>query len=310
MRDLNDLFYFVQVVEHEGFAAAGRALGVPKSTLSRRVAQLERRLDTRLLQRSTRQLSVTELGQAYYRHCVAMLVEADAAEELIERNRSEPCGRVRLSCSPSVLHYLITPLLTQFMTRFPRVNVEVMATSRRVDVVQEGLDMAIRIRFPPLEDSDLVMKVLAQSPQRLLASPALIERHGLPDSFAALSQMPSLDFSYPERQHAWQLEGPDGELRQVPHQPRLITDSAETLHRAALDGLGVARLAMLVASQDLADARLIDVMPGWAPRGGVLHAVFPSRRGLLPSVRALLDFLDQQIQPEDYRSLSQQPFQS
>ncbi|WP_136254957.1 LysR substrate-binding domain-containing protein [Onishia niordana] len=299
MRDLNDLYYFVQVVDHGGFAPAGRALGIPKSKLSRRIVQLEECLATRLLNRSTRHVSMTEIGRAYYRHCVAMLVEAEAAEELIEHNRAEPRGTVRLSCSPSVLHYLITPLLARFMTRYPEVNVQVEATSRRVDVVREGLDMAIRIRFPPLEDSELTMKVLSHSPQRLMAAPALFGDHPMPKTPADLAEWPSLDFEQYDKQHFWDLAGPEEMSAQIHHQPRLVTDSAETLHEAALSGLGIVKLGLLVGGRDLQAGRLIDVIPGWAPRGGILHAVFPSRRGLLPSVRALLDFLSEHIDEED-----------
>ncbi|SFT88476.1 LysR substrate-binding domain-containing protein [Halomonas saccharevitans] len=304
MRDLNDLYYFVQVVDHGGFAPAGRALGIPKSTLSRRIGQLEQELATRLLNRSTRHVSVTELGQAYYRHCVAMLVEAEAAEELIEHHRAEPRGLVKLSCSPSVLHYLITPLLVRFMARCPEVEVQVEATSRRVDVVKEGFDMAIRVRFPPLEDSELAMKVLSSSPQRLMAAPGLFEHRPLPRGPADLIELPSLDFEQHDKQHVWDLAGPDGATAQIHHRPRLVTDSAETLHEAALGGLGVVKLALLVGGRDLQAGRLIDVLPGWQPRGGILHVVFPSRRGLLPSVRALLDFLGEEIEKVDVETLT------
>ncbi|APX93870.1 LysR family transcriptional regulator [Halomonas sp. 1513] len=300
MQDLNDLYYFVQVVDHGGFAPAGRALGIPKSKLSRRITQLEERLATRLIQRSTRHFSVTELGQAYYRHCLAMLVEAEAAEELIQRHHAEPQGTVRLSCSPSVLHYLITPLLVRFMAQCPKVEVQVEATSRRVDVVKEGFDLAIRVRFPPLEDSDLTMKVLASSPQRLMAAPGLFAERSRPRSPADLGGLPSLDFEQYDHRHCWDLIGPGGARAQVPHRPRLVTDSAETLHAAALEGLGVVKLGLLVGAQDIRAGRLVDVLPGWEPRGGILHAVFPSRRGLLPAVRALLDFLDAQIAEEDF----------
>ncbi|MCG6658946.1 LysR family transcriptional regulator [Halomonas campisalis] len=306
MQDLNDFYYFVQVVDHGGFAPAGRALGIPKSKLSRRIAQLEERLGTRLIHRSTRHLSVTELGQAFYRHCVAMLVEAQAAEELIQHNLGQPRGTVRLSCPPSLLHYLITPLLVRFMVQCPDVEVQVEATSRRVDVVKEGLDMAIRVRFPPLEDSDLAMKVLSRSPQRLVASPSLFEKRAWPRAPGDLVELPSLDFDQVDRQHLWVLDGPDGVTAQIRHQPRLVTDHAETLHQAALAGLGVVKLALLVAGRDLQAGRLVDVLPGWEPRGGILHAVFPSRRGVLPAVRALLDFLADNINEVDFSSQTAQ----
>ncbi|WP_081945880.1 LysR substrate-binding domain-containing protein [Halomonas salina] len=303
MQDLNDLYYFVQVVDHGGFAPAGRALGIPKSKLSRRIGQLEERLATRLVNRSTRHLSVTELGQAYYRHCVAMLVEAEAADELIQRHHAEPQGDVRLSCSPSVLHYLITPLLVRFMALCPKVNVHVEATSRRVDVIKEGFDLAIRIRFPPLEDSDLTMKVLSSSPQRLMAAPSLFDNRPRPRTPADLVEFPSLDFEQYDHRHCWSLVGPEGASAQISHHPRLVTDSAETLHEAALKGLGIAKLGLLVGERDMQAGRLIDVLPGWAPESGILHAVFPSRRGLLPAVRALLNFLDENIADEDFSTI-------
>lgn len=307
MQDLNALYYFVQVVDHGGFASAGRALGIPKSKLSRHIARLEQRLEARLINRSTRQLSVTELGLGYYRHCVAMLVEAEAADELIMHNLAQPRGTVRLSCPPSLLHYLISPLLVRFMEQCPEVEVHVEATSRRVDVIKEGLDMAIRVRFPPIEDSDLAMKVLSNSPQRLVAAPGLFVDRPLPRVPADLAGLPSLDFDQADKQHAWQLDGPDGVTAHVPLRPKLVTDNAETLHQAALAGLGVVKLALLVAGPDLHNGRLIDVLPGWVPRGGILHAVFPSRRGLLPSVRALLDFLGDNIQEIDFNSRATPP---
>lgn len=174
MRDLNDLFFFAEVVEHGGFAPAGRALGIPKSKLSRRVAALEERLGVRLIQRSTRRFSVTEIGQEYYRHCRAMLVEADAAEELIARNQVEPQGTIRMSCASAVLYTMMGDMVARFMAQCPRIKVQLEVTNRAVDLIREGYDLALRVRFPPLEDSDLVMKVLAISTQRLVASPRLL----------------------------------------------------------------------------------------------------------------------------------------
>lgn len=294
MDDLNDLYYFAQVVEHGGFAAAGRALNMPKSKLSRRIALLEERLGVRLLQRSPRHFSVTELGQEYQRHCQAMLVEAQAAREAIERTRSEPQGLVRMSCPTTLLQYRVADLLSRFMLEYPKVQVQLEATNRRVDVLGEGLDLALRVRFPPLESSDLVMRVLADSPQRLVASPEFMRGRELPLLPADLSSLPSLDWG-PPREHSWCLEGPAGATAEVRHRPRLISDDMSALRRAALHGVGVVQLPCMVVERDLAAGRLLDIIPQWAPRGGVVHAVFPSRRGLLPSVRSLIDFLAQQM---------------
>lgn len=132
MHDLNDLFYFAKVVEAGGFAAAGRALGIPKSRLSRRIAELEQRLGARLLQRSTRKLALTDIGERYLRHCQAMLLEAEQAEETVTNLTSEPRGRVRFSTPPGVA--LLPDVINDFLTRYPRVQLEVVQTSRRIDL--------------------------------------------------------------------------------------------------------------------------------------------------------------------------------
>ncbi len=293
MQDLNDLYYFVQVVDSRGFAPAGRALNMPKSKLSRRVAALEERLGVRLLQRSTRQFTVTEVGQDYYRHCVAMLVEANAAQETIDRQRAEPQGIVRLSCPPALLDYQVGQLMGQFMVAFPRVQVQLESTGRRVDVIGEGFDVALRVRFPPLEDTDLVMRVLGESTQRLVTSPALLLQHqrSAPLQPQALSGLPSLDEGPPHRRHVWALLGPGGVVQEIEHHPRLVTDDRQALRQAALQGVGVVQLPTMMVWRDLQQGALVDLTPDWRPRAGVVHAVFPSRRGLLPAVRELIEFL-------------------
>ncbi len=291
MQDLNDLYYFVKVVDHGSYAAAGRALGMPKSKLSRRVIELEDRLGVRLLQRSTRKLTVTEIGQEYYRHCVAMLVEAGAAQEAIERSRSGPQGLIRVSAPPALVCFEVGPMIARYMAANPRVAVELESTSRRVDVFGEGIDVALRVRFPPLEQSELVMRTLGESPQRVVASPDLVKGLTLPLVPADLGALPSLDLGPMLPKHVWELNGADGASVRVTHKPRLVTDDMAQLLHAALAGVGVVKLPSMVADEHIASGRLVNVTPGWAPRGGIVHAVFPTRRGLLPSVRSLIDFL-------------------
>lgn len=290
MHDLNDLYYYVHAVEQGGFAAAGRALGMPKSKLSRRIALLEERLGVRLIQRSTRHFAVTDIGRTYYEHCKAMLVEAEAAQEAVDSVRAEPAGTIRMSCPTTLLHYRVGELLSRFMAEHPRVSIVLEATNRRVDVIGEKLDLALRVRFPPLEDSDLVMRTLVESPQRLVASPAFLAARPPLHGPADLQGLPSLDWG-PPRDHLWCLEGPAGQSAELRHQPRYVTDDMQALHQAALQGLGIVQLPHMVVDRDLAAGRLIDILPQWAPRSGIVHAVFPSRRGLLPSVRSLIDYL-------------------
>ena len=174
MQDLNDLYYFVCVVDHGGFTAAGRALGLQKSKLSRRILQVEERLGVRLLNRSSRRFSVTEIGREFYDRCVAVLVEADAAEQVVAQVHAEPRGIVRISCPIALLNFQFGALIGRFMVENPAVEIHLESTNRRVDVIAEGFDVAIRVRFPPLEPTDLVMRQLDESTQCLVASPALI----------------------------------------------------------------------------------------------------------------------------------------
>ena len=292
MRDLNDLYYFVAVVDHGGFAAAGRALGIQKSKLSRRILQLEERLGVRLLNRSSRRFSVTDIGRGFYDHCVAMLVEAEAAEQVIAQVRAEPRGVVRMSCPIALLNFQFGALIAKFMVVNPAVEVQLESTNRRVDVIAEGFDVAIRVRFPPLESTDLVMRRLDESIQCLVASPVLIRTPF--SSPSDLSGLPSLDPGPAHRDHQWQLENKEGQTAVIAHHPRLITDDIAVLRDATLAGVGVVQLPTVIIWEDIRAGRLVHVLPQWQPRSGIVHAVFPSRRGLLPSVRALLDFLAQE----------------
>lgn len=295
MHDLNDLYYFAQVVEHGGFAPASRALHIPKSKLSRRVALLEEQLGVRLLQRSSRHFAVTDLGEEFYRHCRAMLVEADAAHEAIELRRAEPQGLVRVSCPVALVHARVGAILADFMAACPKVSVKLESTNRRVDVIGEGIDVAIRARPPPLEDSDLVLRVLSERAWKLVASPALLDALGRPTVPADLHRYPTLDMDPASGGHAWGLTGPSKARATIHHAPRLVTDDMIALCTAATRGIGITQLPAMIVEDELARGALVELLPSWSPRSGLVHAVFPSRRGLLPSVRALIDYLAERL---------------
>lgn len=299
MEDLNSLYYFTQVVEHGGFAAAGRALDMPKSKLSRRIAELEERLGVRLLHRTSRHLSLTEIGQAYYQRCLAMRVEAEGAAEVIERNRAEPRGLVRLACPTTLLNSWVGPMLTRYMLKYPLVELYIESTNRRVDLLHEGFDVALRVRFPPLENTDMVMKVLAASTQCLVGHPNLLA--SLPQDFhpEELGRLPSLHWGGAQREYQWELLGPDDGKQVITHRPRMITDDLRALRDGALAGVGIVHLPRVAVREDLAAGGLVEMLPGWAPKCGIVHAIFPSRRGLLPSVRTLIDFLAEEFSQSD-----------
>lgn len=291
MQDLNDFAWFVRVVEHGGFAAAGRALDIPKSKLSRRIAQLEERLGVRLIHRTTRQFTVTEVGQTFYQHCKAMLIEAEAAQEAIAMLQAEPRGCVKITCPVTLLHVHVGPMLARFMMRYPAVQIQLEATNRRVDLVAEGVDVAIRVRPRPFDDSDLVMRILADRGHCLVASPTLVASMGTPQRPDELSRWPGLSMAVGKQVHQWSLSGPDGAKAQIHFTPRLITGDMLALREAAIAGVGLVQLPLLMARDQLAKGELVRVLTEWEPQREVIHAVFPSRRGLLPAVRALVEFL-------------------
>lgn len=291
MQDLNDLYYYVQTVDHGGFAPAGRALGMPKSKLSRRIAQLEDRLGVRLIQRSTRHFIVTEVGQTYYEHCKAMLVEAEAAQAAIDTVHAKPCGVIRLTCPVALLHAHVGAMLADFMMSYPQVTVYLEATNRRIDLLSEGVDVAIRVRPPPLEDSDLVMRVLSERGQCLVASPKLVQQFGPPAAPSELGEWPSLGLGAPQQTHSWVLHGPNASEAILHHRPRFVTTDMIALRNAALASVGVVQLPVLMVQEQLAAGSLLKVLPEWKPLREIIHVVFPSRRGLLPAIRALIDYL-------------------
>jgi DNA-binding transcriptional LysR family regulator len=290
MQDLNDLYHFVQVVDHGGFAAAARVTGIQKSKLSRRMLQLEERLGVRLLNRSSRRFSVTEVGREYYDRCVAMLVEAEAADQVIAQVRAEPRGIIRVSCPVGLVNFQFGALFARFLGAYPAVELHLESTNRRVDVIAEGFDMAIRVRFPPLEPTELVMRRLDTSTQCLVASPALLAGRTI-GSHADLHHLPSVTLGPPRRDYQWQLHHADGQTADVPHVPRLVSDDMAALCDAAIAGVGLVSLPTMMVWRQVEAGQLVHVLPDWRPRAGIVHAVFPSRRGLLPSVRTLIEFL-------------------
>jgi DNA-binding transcriptional LysR family regulator len=290
MRDLNDLYYFVRVVNHGGFAAAARATNMQKSMLSRRILQLEDRLGVRLVNRSTRQFSVTEVGHEYYGRCVAMLAEAEAADQVVAEIRAEPKGLIRVSCPVALMHYGFSPLFARFLTQNPGVEIILESTNRHVEVIADGFDLAIRARYPPLATSDLMMRKLDTIALRLVATPALLEGRSI-CSPADLAGLPSIALGPSQRDHHWRLERSSGQTANVAFSPRFISDDMTALRDAALAGVGLVQLPETVVRQEVEAGRLVHVLPDWHPQMVIIHAVFPSRRGVMPSVRTLLDFL-------------------
>jgi DNA-binding transcriptional LysR family regulator len=288
--DLNNLYFFAKVVDFGSYTAAAKALGLQTSKLSRRIATLETELGVRLINRTTRRLSLTEAGKTFHRHCLALLDEAQAAKDAMSQILASPQGLVRISCPTGLLQGGVADILARFLAEHPRVRIALDATNRRVDVVDEGIDIAMRVRKPPLEDSDLAMRVFGPDEMILAASPKLIATHGEPQTLEDIARMPTLSMAGTDGRSTWRFVGMDGEPAELSHSPRLCTDDLSTLRHAALQGIG----AVLVPN-DLEDGALIRLLPSLKAHVGVVHAVFPSRRGMVPAVRALLDFLSETV---------------
>jgi DNA-binding transcriptional LysR family regulator len=302
MRDLNDLNFFAAVVANEGFSAASRALAVPKSRISRRVAALEQRLGVRLLERSSRRFSVTDVGRDVYRHVRAVLAEAEAIEDVVGRLKAEPQGLVRVSC-PQGADRILAMELPAFLERHPRLRVQISISNRRVDLIEDGFDVAIRVRDKLDSDADMQVKIVGRSGRMLVASPAFLEMHGrpaTPGDLAALATLSQVDQPGVDR---WPLVDEAGQEHIVAHEPRVASTEFGILRQCAIAGLGVAFLPEFVCREPLAEGRLERVLPDWIGREGILHLLFTSRRGLLPSVRAVIDFLAEAL---DQRSVAWQ----
>jgi DNA-binding transcriptional LysR family regulator len=292
-QDLNNLYFFARVVEFGSYTAAAEALGLQTSKLSRRVGALERELGVRLLNRTTRKLSLTDAGRTFHRHCTALIAEAEAAKDAMNQTLSSPRGVVRVSCPTGLLQSGVADILARYLSAHPQVRIALDATNRRVDVVEEGIDIAIRVRVPPLEDSELAMRPFGLSELILVASPAFIGTHGRPQALADLGGLPTLSMATVGKEHTWRFLAENAGPVELVHTPRLSTDDLYTLRRLVIGGMGVACLPTLLIGDDLSSGTLVRLLPSLSSRAGVVHAVFPSRRGMVPAVRALLDSLSE-----------------
>lgn len=285
--DLNDYAYFAEVVAHGGFAAAGRALREPKSKLSRRIAGLEERLGLRLIERSSRRFRVTDTGLAFYERCRAILAEAEQAEALVLEAQTEPHGRIRFSC-PTGMVEPISGLISAFLARYPKVRLQLVATDRPVDLIEERIDLALRVRAALTSDAALTMRSLGRSTRILVACPELASQI---KQVEQLANLPTLATDDAADDLEWHLETEDGRKHAIRTAPRMGCTDMAAVRNAAIDGLGIAILPDHVCREALIAGKLAHVLPDWRGLQGIVHLVFTTRRGLPPSVRALIDHL-------------------
>jgi DNA-binding transcriptional LysR family regulator len=291
--NLNDLQLFVQAIESGGFTAAGLRLGIPKSTVSKRVAVLEAELGVRLIQRTSRSFSLTELGRDFFQHARAAVIEAENAENLVRTHLGEPSGTVRLTTSVPTAQFTLAPHLAELTVRHPRLVLSLHVTDRFVDIVQEGFDIAIRSHVQPLPDSALVQRRLATHQFYVVAAPDYIARHGAPARPEELAAHRIIASGAADV--TWRLHGEDGREALVEVHPVLAADEPFVLLKAAAASIGITCLPTSICRAAIADGTLVRLLPEWIAGSVTTTILMPHRRGQLPAVRAVVDFLHERL---------------
>jgi len=289
---LNETLAFVAVVDAGSFTAAGRKLGMPKSTLSRQVSRLEERLGARLLQRTTRRLSLTDTGQAYFARCRNAIDELEEAQRVAQDVSGRARGVVKVSSSFDFARDHLAQLMPAFTAEHPEVSINIVMSQQRVDLIAEGFDVAIRGGV--LDDSGFVSRKLGDSAVWLCASPGYLDAHGRPTTVAELAEHRALVMTRSGEDVPWRMTGPDG-VESLPLKPHLRANEFGFLRIAMLDGLGIGLQVAHEAIPLIEQGRLERVLPNHALGGGGLYAVYPSRHHLSPKVRVFVDFLAEHI---------------
>ncbi|SIT44127.1 Transcriptional regulator [Paraburkholderia piptadeniae] len=290
MLDLKDVYFFVQVVDRGGFTSAGEMLRLPKSTLSHRVKELETSLGVRLINRTSRQFAVTEVGEEFYQYAVALLRSAEVAEEAMRQRLVEPSGVIRVTVAAEIAQFALRHVLPTFLSDHPKVRIVETATDRVVDIVGEGFDLAIRGHTGQLQDSNLVQRPLAKAPWYLFAGAEYLGRMSQPEQPEELAAHTTIGLAGKGPQQ-WQLRGPDKRVITVPIEPRFQSNSLISLKEAACANIGVAALPGYICQAELKAGVLRQILPEWIAADARITALIPYRTGLLPAVRTMVDYL-------------------
>ncbi|EHK75267.1 LysR family transcriptional regulator [Sinorhizobium meliloti CCNWSX0020] len=294
MLDLKDVYFFVQVVDRGGFTAAGRSLRLPKSTLSYRVRELETSLGVRLINRTSRQFGMTDIGAEFYQYAVQLLHSADLAEEFVRQRLVEPSGTIRMTTAVEIAQFALKDLMPEFLNRHPKVKIVSIATDRLVDMVGEGFDLALRGHVASLQSSTLVQRGIASVPWYIFASPGYLKKTGEIVEPQSLTTHATLSM---DRHGAdlWRLKGPTGQEANIPIEPRFLSNNMIALKEAACADLGVAALPGYICLDEIEAGKLRQILPGWIAADARMSALIPYRNGLLPAVRSLVDFLAAEV---------------
>ena len=292
---LDDMRLFARIAEAETLTAAARVLGMPKQTVSRRLADLENALGVPLVARTTRSLRLTDVGRAYATRCAEVARLAREANLSVSSEHDEPSGTLRITADPTFGHALLPDLVAAYANRHREVRVEVQLTNRIVDLVEEGFDAAFRVGH--LDDSSLVSRRLGAARLVLCASPAYLQERGIPRGPADLERHDCIELSPQGGPTRWPLAGPGG-IEAVTVTGRIRVTGIPMAQRAALAGLGIAALPRFACADDLRDGRLVPVLETWSAEVGGVFVVYPAHRILTARVRALVDLAAEHFAPK------------
>jgi len=292
---LGEMAMFVRVVDAGSFSAAARALHLTPSAVSKQISRLEGRLDARLLQRTTRRLHLTEEGRAFYERSVRIVAEIAEAEEAVNTLHATPQGTLRVNATVAFAKHQVVPRLPAFLARYPQLRIELELTDRSVDLVEEGLDVAIRLE-EQMTDSSLVARRLAVNRRVICASPAYLEANGIPETPDDLLNHNCLTLSARETFNDWEFEDDNGS-RTLRVGGNFEANHGDALHEAVLAGIGLARLATYLVAPDIHAGRLVPLLVDYAHEKNALYVVYPHRRHLSSKVRAFVDFLVEAFTP-------------
>ena len=293
--DLDDFYCFALVVEHGGFSAAERATDIPKSKLSRRVYNLEEQLGVRLIQRSSRHFAVTDIGMDVYRHAQVMMNAAQAAHDVVNHLSSQPRGVIKVSVPVDIAQNQMAKILPAFLKKYPEVRVQMMVSNRRVDVINEGIDLALRVRSKLDNDPNLVLRQFEAIEQRLFASQAYLNEFGHLATPEQLTEHRIISMAEEHLDQHFLLSGPDHQQKKIKVNPVIMCSNLLMLAELANQNCGIALLPDSIAQGFIKTGQLVKVLPEWTAPHGIFHAVYPSRRGLLPAVRVFIDYLVEQL---------------
>ena len=292
-QDLNDMAAFAKIISYGSFTKAAEELSLPKSNLSRRIARLEDRLGVRLMERTTRRLNLTEIGQIYYNYCSRIVEEANQADLCVENMLETPRGELRISASVTTSQYLLSPFMSAFMAQYPEIKLQLICTNRQVDLIEEGLDVALRIG--ELQDSTLVQKKIGVSQLKLFASQQYLEEMGYPGSHADLKNHRLLIMLLSkESSTRWNLFKGDQQIS-VQIEPMAKVNDFTCLYNMIVDSGGIAAIPDYIVQLQQNSDDLVQILPAYSFAPVNFHALYPSHRSATPKLKAFLDFISEKF---------------